>query len=1174
MLNQQKEKDILAFWEKERVFEKSVEARKRGKRFVFYEGPPTANGKPGIHHVLARAFKDVILRYKTMRGFFVPRRAGWDTHGLPVELEIEKKLGLNSKAEIERYGIAAFIAKAKESVWQYKSEWETLTRRMGFWIDMDNPYITYETSYIETLWRIIKQWHEKGLFYEDFRVSPWCYRCGTVLSSHELAQGYKKVKDKALYVKFKLKPNQKIDEFETDNSTYILSWTTTPWTLPGNVALAVNVGIEYVVIQKEGERDKYIVARKIFDRSPLFSNFTILYPKGTLLGIGLAEHEGGWKKGVIYEPLFNLRPLESAESYKVYDGRFVSAEEGTGIVHTAVMYGEDDYELGTKIGLPKFHTVTEEGKFIDALGERLGRLPVKAKETEEKIIAYLEEENLLFAKELYEHEYPFCWRCKTPLLYYATKSWFVKTTAVKDALIKNNGKVNWIPSHLKEGRFGNFLEDVKDWAFSRRRYWGTPLPIWRCEGCGGVSVIGSLEELEKQAIGNKNQFFLVRHGEAKSNVSDVVSSYPEKEENDITKKGLIQARKAGSLLKKENIEFIFTSPLLRAARTAEVIAKITGAKMYIDERLREIDSKACKVNEYEAYWGSLEARFTKVPEAGMENFHDVRVRVIEAMKEINKTHQGKRIAIVTHQACAWVAQGALKGFSDREIAQHLPDDFANGEVREIAFPNLPFNGNGEIDLHRPFIDQVKLACKKCKGEMKRVEEIADVWFDSGAMPFAQAHWPFARTKNLKLKTENLEKLDFPADYIVEAVDQTRGWFYTLLVVSTLLGFESPYKNVISLGHLLDDKGRKMSKSLGNIIDPFEAMERYGADAIRWYFFVVNAPGLSKRFDPKEILSHQRGFLLMLLNCANFLKLYGNAGIETKERIKRFSENSPEKSLDRWILSRLHETIREVTTLLDDYDITQAARKLEALVSDLSTWYLRRSRERIKSSDYDAIAVLYIVLSTIAKLIAPFVPFSAEIIAKNYLSNFSRLEGGLESIHLSYWPKSNENFIDIKLEEEMARARNVASLHLAIRAKEGIPVRYAVNSLSTKATFSYGDIAELILQEVNAKKITTGANEEKLDTNRSPELLEEGFVREIIRQIQDLRKKQGLLPINKIKLLFDTDSSKIKNVIERNGLIIQSAVGAERIKREIPPKSSPAKQLNFESKEVTIGIVLV
>ncbi|MBI3335260.1 MAG: class I tRNA ligase family protein [Candidatus Portnoybacteria bacterium] len=1190
MLNlPEKEREILAFWEKEKIFQKSVEKRKGKKPFIFYEGPPTANGKPGVHHVLARAYKDIILRFKTMQGFFVARKAGWDTHGLAVELEVEKELGINSKREIEKYGIENFVKKAKESVWRYKKEWEELTKRMGFWLDLEHPYITYETSYIESLWFIIKLFWEKGLLEEDFKVVPWCYRCGTPLSSHELAQGYKRVKDAAIYVKFKLEPGQKIENTETNNRTYILAWTTTPWTLPGNVALAVGENIDYMVTGSGG--DVLIVASeladKIVENASRNREFTV---KGSDL-VGLS-----------YEPLFTVLELQNEKAHKIYAADFVNTEEGTGVVHTSVMYGEDDYELGQKVGLPKFHTVTEEGKFIGVSKELDGKY-VKSKEAEDLILKHLTTNYLLLAASGYEHDYPFCWRCSTPLLYYATKSWFLKVTKVKEKLLANNEKINWVPPHLKGGRFGNFLEEAKDWAFSRSRYWGTPLPIWRCGNCEALEVIGSLKELRQKAK-PRNTFYLLRHCGAQNNGKNILSSWPEKHHYPLTDEGKCQAELLGEALKKEGIDFIVSSPLLRTSQTAEIISRIIGAPVTLDKRLREVDMGAFNGKthaDYEKFWETREAKFTKQVPDGMENFHAVKLRMLECVKELDKNYHEKKIAIISHKGPLWALEGALEGLPESEIARSFPEDFRTSEARKV-FLALPFNDEGEVDLHRPYVDGVFLACKKCKGLMKRVEEVADVWFDSGAMPLAQMHFPFAQIPNSKSQIPNkftfersesaakaefpnpklteklIKKLDFPADYICEAVDQTRGWFYTLLATSTLLGFGPPYKNVISLGHLLDEKGKKMSKSLGNIVDPFEAANTYGIDAIRWYFFVVNPPGFYKRFDPKEILSHKNRFLLTLFNVVQFWKLYG-VKRDTKYKIL----NTKYNILDQWIISRLHETIEVVTNSLNKYEVPGAARELERFVDDLSNWYVRRSRERFQSGEKEAVsAILHEVLSILTELIAPFVPFSAEILYKELPTSDV---GRMGSIHLQDWPKAQKRYIDAKLNLQMQFIREVCTKALALRAQAGIKVRQPIASLKIKVHFARKGSAakaesskfkvseelwDLIKYEVNVKEVAfdkTIADEIELDTTLTPELLEEGFARELIRSIQDLRKQAGLVPQEKITLFV---SPEIKEILEKRREYIITKTGAVDTKYEIQD-TKYAKQLNFEGKRVTIAI---
>ncbi len=1181
-----REKEILAFWESERIFEKSLAKNKGKKTFVFYEGPPTANGKPGIHHVLARAYKDIILRFKTMQGFYVPRKAGWDTHGLPVELEVEKALGINSRKEIEKYGIEKFVTKARESVWKYKKEWEELTRRMGFWLDMDDPYITYEKNYIESLWFIIKEFWKKKLLEEDFKVVPWCYRCGTPLSSHELAQGYKTITDKSVIVKFPISNFQFPIKSQTPNpKAYILSWTTTPWTLPGNVALAVGKDIDYVLARVLGE------AEFTESGSATIKEEFVICAEKTLGVIGQDGEYHIWNHhlkvidrfkgkdlvGLSYRPLFDVPQLKNEKSHKVYVADFVNTDEGTGVVHTSVMYGEDDYRLGKKVGLPTFHTVTEEGKFIDSLGEGLGGLSVKAEETEDKIISYLKRENLFFAEEDYLHDYPFCWRCANPLLYYATKSWFIRVSKVREKLLENNEGINWVPEHLKHGRFGNFLEEAKDWSFSRSRYWGTPLPIWKCKECNHTQVIGSLEELLKKAK-PRNTFYLLRHCGAQNNEKGVVSSSPEMEAYHLTEEGKCQAQVLAGLLKKEKIDMIISSPILRAKETAKIIAMATGAPVSLEERLREIDVgpfNGKKHSEYHAFWETSQERFTKGVSEGMENFHDLNVRLVQWIKEIDATCEGKRIAVVTHGGGLWVLEGTLKGFSEKEIASLFPDDFRTGEMRK-TFVSLPLNNEGEIDLHRPYIDGIELSCAKCKGIMKRIQDVADVWFDSGAMPFAQTHWPFAqnyadsnaeeRGKSLRRSASSLRvsALLYPADYICEAVDQTRGWFYTLLAVSTLLDKGTPYKNVISLGHVLDEKGQKMSKSKGNVVDPVKAAEEFGMDAIRWYFFVVNPPGFPKRFDSKEIRSHHQRFLLTLFNVLNFWKLYGQTSA-TNYKLQTTN------LLDKWILSRLQETIDSVNGNLNSYDVPSAARELEMFVDDLSNWYLRRSRARFQGKERKSVSrVLHHVLFTVAGLCAPFTPFSAELL-------YRELGGGKEkSIHLTSFPKSQKRLINQKVIEEMALLREVIAKALAKRAEAGIKVRQPIASLKIKNKKSKikNGLVELIKEEVNVKEIIvdeTISEEIELDTTLTEELLEEGFVRELIRCAQELRKQAGLLPAQRVILYVEADPGVIE-IVQKFSRELIHKTGAERL--EVGSGKSEAasmRELNFRDKRIRIGI---
>jgi len=874
------EEKILKFWKNKKIFEKSLKKTRKGPRFVFYEGPPFANGLPGIHHLLARAFKDIILRYKTMQGFFVERRAGWDTHGLPTEMEAEKKLNIKSKKEIDKLGIEKFIEECRRNVFTYKKEWEEFTERIGFWLDFENAYITCDNDYIESLWWILKQIWEKGLLYQGYKVVPYCPRCGTSLSSHEVAQGYKTIKENSIYVKLKVKGQK---------DTFLLIWTTTPWTLPGNVALAIKPDFEYVKIKAGSE---FLILAK--DR--ILEEYEIV-----------EEIKGEDLIGLEYEPLYAfIKPDKKA--YYVVGADFVSLEEGTGIVHMAPAFGEDDMEVAKLNDLPVLMTVDEEGKF--ETGDWKGMFVKKA---DPLVIEDLKKRKLLYKEEMYEHEYPFCWRCKTPLLYYAKTSWFIKMTAVKKDLIKNSEKINWVPKYIKKGRFGEWLREVKDWNLSRERYWGTPLPIWECEKCKKQICIGSIKELT--------------------------------------------------------------------------------------------DKSKAKIK----------------------------------------------------------------------------------------------------DLHRPFIDKITFKCE-CGGAMKRVAEVIDCWFDSGSMPFAQWHYPF-ENKN------RIDKADsFPADFISEAIDQTRGWFYTLLAISTLLGKGISYKNSICLGLVLDAKGQKMSKSRGNIIEPQEVINKFGADCARFYFYTVNPAGEAKRFDFKDAQSLYRKFFDTLWQSYTFFETYvSKKEIQNpKSKIQNLSN-----ILNQWIISRIENLNAQVVKNLDNYDVVRAARLFINFVDDLSNWYIRRSRKRFRNSEKEAIQTLHYVLLKLAKLIAPFAPFITEEL-------YQKLDDSSESVHLADFPKSDKKLINTKLEEKMTQVRNIVTQALAQRAELGIKVRQPLAGLEIKNKLDE-ELLELIKDEVNVKKITFG-KEVKLDTKITKELKQEGEYRELVRNVMGLRKKLGLTPKEIVTNITSTTSS--------------------------------------------------
>lgn len=1103
------EKEVLEFWEKKGIFEKSLEQRIGGKNFVFFEGPPTANGLPGIHHFLGRAYKDLFCRYKAMQGFYVLRKAGWDTHGLPVEIQVEKELGLKNKKEVEEYGIGRFNKKAKESVWKYKDEWERFTKEMGFWIDMKHPYVTYDPKYIESLWNILKEMHNRNLLYKDFRVVPYCPHCGTPLSSHEVALGYRSIEESAVYIKFRLKD---------ESDTYILSWTTTPWTLPGNVALAVGKDIEYVKVEKDDE--KYILAK---------ARYEALEIEGKIL----EEMKGSELVGLEYEPLFDVPQLKSDKSYRVYAADFVTTEDGSGIVHTAVMYGEDDFNLGSEIGLPKFHTVTEEGKFIEGLGGGLDGLNVKSAEAEEKITEYLDNKNLLFKKGLYEHDYPFCWRCGTPLLYYATESWFIKMTEVKKKLLENNKKINWVPDHIQEGRFGEWLNNVRDWVLSRKRFWGTPLPIWECQSCGSNKVIGSLEELSENIFQSKNVIYGMRHGFSEKNVkSSLIASKLESDTYNLLEEGKEQARATAKKLEKEGgIDIIYASPFKRTKQTAEEVAKYFGIELFVDDRLGELDhgSECEGQTHYVCIKEGLKPTFnTKFGDG--ESWMDVKRRMMEALKEINATHQGKRILIVSHGDPLWVLQGTLRNLDNEEILDNRDELYQReAEVKLLDFKYYPYNEDGELDLHRPYVDDVVLGCDECGERMERIEDIADVWFDSGSMPYAQWHYPF--------ENKDVFKKQFPADFISEGMDQTRGWFYTLLAVSTALGLGPAYKNVVSFGLVLDEKGKKMSKSKGNVVSPKEVMDQFGTDTARWHFYTLNPAGETKLYSLKDVQERLRGFTMILLNSIRFLELY------VKNHMGQEHGDTGKSVLDKWIVSKLNSLIHKTTDSLERYDATSAARMIEEFtVEDLSKWWIRRSRDRFQNpkteDEYnDALKTLRFVLLELNKLIAPFTPFLAEHLHMRLHAGSSP---GTESVHLHDWPGVNKKMIDEKLESKMDFIRDAVTKGLAVRKEKQIKVRQPLNEILIKSNqFKEieDDLLELIKDELNIKNAVYEKSDQllevELDMEMTPLLLHEGWAREFMRQIQEMRKEGGYKYDDKVFVKWHSEDEELSEAIRKH-----------------------------------------
>jgi isoleucyl-tRNA synthetase len=1122
-----KEEEVLSFWQKNNIFEKTLEKKSDKREYIFYEGPPTANGTPGIHHLEARAFKDVIPRYKTMKGYHVRRKGGWDTHGLPVELQVEKELGLASKKEVENYGISSFNQKCKESVWKYLDLWNDFTYRIGYWVDQKNPYVTYHNSYIESLWNVVNEINKKDLLFKDYKVVPWCARCGTALSSHELAQGYETVKDLSIYAKFKLKTGQKIKNFEVTGDTYVLAWTTTPWTLPGNVALAVGKDIEYILINLESEN--LIIAKERV--SVISKEYEILL---SFFGSDLIN--------LSYEPLFPFLKYELEKddefkesrdrAFKIYEADFVTTTDGTGVVHTAVMYGQDDFELGTKVGLPKFHTVLENGRFITDTGFLDGRF-VKEKDENGKptldvdIIKYLQDKNLFFNKELYEHSYPHCWRCKTPLVYYARDSWYIKMSSLRDELVKENQTINWEPSYIKNGRFGEWLSEIKDWAISRERYWGTPLPIWESED-GNRMIVSSIDDIKKYSKKSNNRYFLMRHGLTEGNVKQIWSVNKDFPDH-LTSEGILGVKKSALEFKEKNIniDYVFASPFVRTKETLSILKEILNLKddqIFEEEKIGEwnvgphFDGK--KIEEFLLWKYSNKKPYEAKMEGG-ESFKDLLKRMGNFIYDTDEKFSNKNILVISHGAPLKSIELISEGLSSEDEVYKLKNynEFSNAEIREINFSRLPHDEYFELDLHKPYIDEIDLI--KDGKSFKRVKEVMDVWFDSGCMPFAQDNYPF---KN--------KEISYPADFISEAIDQTRGWFYTLHAVGILLGKGKAYKNVICLGHILDKDGKKMSKSLGNIVDPWSMIEKYGVDPLRFFMYTVNQPGESKNFDEKTVLDIERKVFNLIENVFTFYDLYRDKDLENNSGFK--SENV----LDKWIVALFNKTLKTVEGSIEEYKLLEAGREIREFVDGLSTWYIRRSRDRIKDKDKEALTTLYFILKSLSKIMAPFTPFIAESLYQN-LKN----ENDKESVHLEDWPTSYEISGDII--SDMKKVREVVTLGLESRQKLGIKVRQPLSLITIPEVNFNSDFQAIICDELNVKNIKEDKSIKDgvlLDTIITNELKEEGQIREFIRGIQELRKQKGLTPEKNISLLIETTPS-FKEVIERFSFDIKKTVSA-------------------------------
>ncbi|HEY0979805.1 MAG TPA: class I tRNA ligase family protein [Candidatus Paceibacterota bacterium] len=1114
------EERVLAFWRENNIFEKTLSKDSPKGEFVFFEGPPTANAKPALHHLEARAFKDVIPRYKTMQGYHVPRRAGWDTHGLPVELQIEKKLGFTSKKDIENFGIAEFNKECKDSVFTYIKDWEEFTDRIGYWVDKKSAYYTFNNSYIESLWNIVGTVEQKGLLYKDYKIIPWCARCGTSLASHELAQGYLDVKDLSVYAKFKVRGEE---------NTFILAWTTTPWTLPGNVALAVGNDIEYVFAQYNNEivilakerlsllEGEYVIVKEVKGTDLVGLEYEALYPY-------LSELIDGPEK----EKMQN--------AYKVYAADFVTTTDGTGIVHTAVMYGADDFELGTKVGLPKFHTVGVDGKFIKGTGSFEGRF-VKDEDVAIDVIKDLAHRGLLFKKEKYEHSYPHCWRCKTALIYYARDSWYIGMESLREELVAQNENINWEPSHIKEGRFGEWLRNIKDWAISRERYWGTPLPVWVAEDNQRI-VVDSVETLKTLSKKSDNKYLVMRHGQTEHNVKGLWN-YGNQDGDPLTQIGVQQVADAVKGLNGAKIDMIIASPFLRTLETAQEVARALGMptdSIVTDPRLAEWkvggDYDGKPLNDFFTVRNKSEDRYNFRAEGG-ESYIEVVERAGDFIYSLEKEYANKTILIISHGAVTRAIELHARGISFDKLFETTRDyvNFANAEIRHIDFVPLPHNERYELDLHRPYIDDVVLV--RDGKEYRRIKEVMDVWFDSGAMPFASsAKISEGNLGGQASLGDRFKNIDFPADFISEAIDQTRGWFYTLHAIGVLMGRGNAYKNVICLGHLLDASGKKMSKSIGNIVDPWEQMAKYGVDTLRLWMYSVNQPGDSKNYDEKTVVELQRQVFGLLYNVLSFYELYRDSAIESEESV---SSNV----LDAWILARLNQFITLTTESLDAYKTFEPVRALRDFMDDLSTWYLRRSRDRIKDGEKEAKRTLYVVLKTLTKVIAPFAPFAAEDIWQKL-----KKESDEESIHLSQWPTAGT--IDTEVLGQMETTRALCATGNALRKKAMIPVRQPLLALRVKNLSLEQVYLQIIMDELNVKGIVEDpelAGESELDVTMTEELKLEGAYRELVRTVQDLRKEKNLLPNDVITLALPI---QYKEIVEAFGEELKKTVGAKEL----------------------------
>ncbi len=1131
----EQEEKILEFWEQHKIFEQSIKQRSKAPRFVFYDGPPFATGLPHYGHILASTVKDAVPRYWTMRGFRVDRRWGWDCHGLPIENIVEQELNISGRKAIEKFGIKNFNEHARSKVLTYASEWFKMIRRIGRFVDFENYYATMHPTYMESVLWAFATLFKKGLIYKDSRTSLFCPRCETPLSNFEIAMdnSYRDQDDDSVFVKLAL---------EDSPNEYLLIWTTTPWTLPGNAAVAVSPKIEYTKFKINNEF--------------IWSATPPPHEKGELVGV-IEKRSGKSLIGKKYRPLFSLSSDKNA--YRIVGADFVDIQEGTGLVHIAPAFGEEDFLLGKQEKLPMLATLDDTGRFSDEYSEIAFLKSKKTDEANKVLIEWLKTQHVLWKVLRIRHRYPICWRCQTPLIYKVQPAWFVKISALKKKMLALNKKIDWHPEHLKNGRFGKGLEAAPDWNISRSRFWGTPIPIWECSGCKKIHVIGSREEFDKKSKGAQNSYFIMRHGEAENNIRNIISSqWPEKEKFHLTLKGKVAVQETAQQLKKKKIDFIIASDFTRTRETAELVASVLGVKVHFDPRLREIKGLDGENNqEVEKYISTDNDRLTcRVP--GGETLPELRGRIYRVVVDLEKEYHGKNILIVSHEHPLWALYAASVGLSDQEMLKMKLDAKSGfikyAEVKKMSHRNVPRNSTGELDFHRPYVDEVKIFCDHCGAETKRVSDVLDCWFESGSMPYAEKHYPF--------ENEELFEKNFPADFIAEYIAQTRGWFYTLHVLATALFGKPAFKHSVTTGNILSEKGDKLSKSKKNFPDPWLLINRYGVDAMRYYLMsspVMLADNIN--FSEKDVDEVYKKYSLITLNVLNLYKMYRH---NWKGNVKAATPSI----LDQWILSRLSSTTKEVTENFEAYEIAKAVRPLLDFVQDLSLWYVRRSRERIRTATPDAVRTLetlHDVLHDLARLMAPVTPFLAEIIYQE-LGN-----GKKKSVHLEDWPKANKKGLNKKLEEAMLQVRDLVSQALRARADAKIKVRQPLQKLqiATSSKIKNTELLDLIKNEVNVKEVIFGDSLE-LDTNITPELREEGLMRELIRNIQEMRRDAGLKPQNQIQIEIHAEE-RIQNIIVRWQKVIQQDLGARNLMLGGKKTVLVGKDLTLDGSSIWVGI---